>query len=740
MAEQKFVWGIDIGQYGLKAVRLKYAEASKQIVAVAFDYVPHAKILSQPDANPDELIAQALDTFLSRNSVKGDIVAISVPGQTALARFIQLPPVEASKVVEIVKYEARQQIPFALDEVIWDYQPLSGGAETSGFMIDAEVGLFAMKRDQVQQYLNPYLAKRIEVELVQIAPLALYNFVCHDQLGQDPNDPSSIEEEEYTILLDMGTDNTTLLVTNGKKIWNRNVPMGGNHFTRALTKEMKLTFAKAEHLKCNATKAPDPKAVFQALRPVFNDYAAEVQRSIGYFSSVNRNARIKRIIGLGNGFKLAGLQKFLQQNLQLNVDRVDTFPGLVGDAVLNAPLFQENIQSFAVAYGLGLQGLKLTRIHTSLLPPEIKTARLIRAKKPWAVAGAAALLIGLTLSTVGYANGWMKVKEDIWKDGQAASKKVVETKGQYAAKYTEAVAENTALKEKGESLLGMTNGNTLWLEVFKAINECLPRDPVDAPEEDDVTRMNRIRVRSIRASKSVNVGEWYKKLGQTRYGRTSLRKYDQENAPASGTYLFTLQCVHYHDSPDPDAFDQREYLWAKKNFLENLQKWEYHGVPVRKLGIGYATITEANSKLIPYFGKLKNPNAAKALANATTPAPGGFGAAPAVPAAGAPVGRAGPFAGGDREPGAFGGLPPVAAPAGAVPAVAPGGAIPTGMINQTEFTVEFLWTETPEADRKPTDPNEPPPAEAAAAPAPGTTPTTTAAPQASPAAQPAKKQ
>src|SRR5260221_1128973 len=157
MAETRGVWGIDIGLAGLKAVRLVYAEAAKQVLATAFDYVPHPKILSQPDANPDELIAEALDTFLSRNKVQGDGVAIGVPGQTALARFIQLPPVESSKVAEIVKYEAKQQIPFALEDVIWDYQPLSVRMEESGFMLDAEVWLFAMKRRHVQQHLAPFL-------------------------------------------------------------------------------------------------------------------------------------------------------------------------------------------------------------------------------------------------------------------------------------------------------------------------------------------------------------------------------------------------------------------------------------------------------------------------------------------------------------------------------------------------------------------------------------------------------
>ena len=412
MAENQGVWGIEIGQAGLKAIRLRYAEAAEQVLAVAFDYVPHPKILSQPDAVPHELIPQALNKFLERNELKGDKVVISVPGQTALARFIQLPPVPAPKVPEIVKFEARQQIPFALEDVIWDYQVLSVGSEEADFMLDAEVGLFAMKRDQVLEQLNPFTVFKVEVDQIQIAPLGLYNVLYYDQMGLRLDGEEQNREEHY-IILDMGADNTTLVVTNGAKIWIRNVPVGGNHFTRALTKEMKLTFAKAEHLKCNATKSPDPRAVFKALQPVFNDYVSEIQRSIGYFSSVNRSAKIKKLIGVGNGFKLAGLQKFLQQNLtQFEVERLSGYKALVGDNVLNANLFEENLLTFAVPYGLALQGLNLTKIHTSLLPPEIATARKIREKKPWAAAAAAAMLVGVSLSAVGYSRVQDSVSTD----------------------------------------------------------------------------------------------------------------------------------------------------------------------------------------------------------------------------------------------------------------------------------------------------------------------------------------
>src|SRR5580658_495966 len=459
-------WGVDIGQAGLKAIRLQINDATEQVVATAFDYIAHPKILSQPDAIPEELIAQALEKFLKQNDIENDLLAISVPGQSALARFIQLPPVEASKVSEIVKYEARQQIPFALEDVVWDYQTLAKGTEESGFVLEAEVGLFAMKRDQVNNQLRPFTNAQLEVELIQIAPLALYNFLSFDQLGIRLGD-EAVAMDSYTILLDMGADNTTLLVSNGQKIWIRNVPIGGNHFTRALTKEMKLTFAKAEHLKCNATKSPDPRSVFQALRPVFNDYVSEIQRSIGYFSSVNREAKISKVVGLGNGFKLAGLQKFLQQNLQYEVERVDSFAGITTDSFKDAALFEENILSFPVCYGSALQALRQTRIRTSLLPREISTARTIARKKPWAVAAAAVLLASLALSATGFAHVYNSVSDKRFGSAEKMIGDVVKSASDLKRDFQKENSANTAVRRDGATLVGALDRRSQWLELYK---------------------------------------------------------------------------------------------------------------------------------------------------------------------------------------------------------------------------------------------------------------------------------
>ena len=597
MAENRAVWGIDIGQAGLKAIRLRYAEAAGQVLAVAFDYVPHPKLLSQPDAIPEELIQQALEKFLSRNDIGGDAVAISVPGQSALTRFIQLPPVESGKVSEIVKYEARQQIPFALEEVIWDYQVLAGGKEESGYLLGAEVGLFAMKRDQVAQYLRPFKEAKVEIDLIQIAPLALYNVLVYDQLGYRPGRELP-RTDEFTIVLDMGADNTTLLVSNGQKVWIRNVPIGGNNFTRALTKEMKLTFAKAEHLKCNATKSDDPRAVFQALRPVFNDYVSEIQRSIGYFSSVNREAKISKVLGFGNGFKLAGLQKFLQQNLQYPVERAESFKSVVGDNVLSAALFEENVLSFAVPYGLALQLLELTPIHTSLLPPEIVTARKIRRKKPYAVAAAAALLLGMSVSAFGFARVWQSVNEERFGE-EISQADALKSKVQGdESNYNSAVSRYSELIEAQHRLLAPLEARDYWPALYKAINVCVPRDRGDV-EQIPIEERNRLKITSMRVEQVADLSTWFNSP-PVQAQKMTMHPDDRNRAPSGSGFVVTLTGVHYHSN------SRRGFV--KDTLLKNLHEWSVAPdgpeFPVRQLGITHAVlIRDALGRRVPYSPK-----------------------------------------------------------------------------------------------------------------------------------------
>ena len=516
------VWGIDIGQCALKAMRCHRHDDPDKITVEAFDYIEYPKILTQPDANPAELVADALKQFLSRNQVHNDRVAVSVSGQSGLARFIKLPPVEAKKIPDIVRYEARQQIPFDLNDVIWDFQRMGAGTEESGFVLETEIGLFAMKRDAVFRALEPFVKAGIEVDLVQLAPLALYNYVVFDMLQDlpspetyDPDDPP-----ESIVLVSLGTDATDLVVTNGFKVWQRSVPLGGSHFTKALTKEMKLTFAKAEHLKRNATTAQDPKAVFQAMRPVFNDLQTELQRSLGFFTNLDRTAKIGRVVAMGNAFKLPGLRRYLAQSLGFEIERVEAFRGLVGPEVLATPAFKDNILSFGVCYGLCLQALGSAGLRTNLLPKEITRDRLIRRKKPWAVAAAAVIMLACTISYAAHSLQVATVKESRWKlDGKSLeteatsadtrSKDLIGREQAAWAKYNET-------KKKGDHLINNLENRRRWLEFLSAVDKCLPADDSPPPSttdpdalRDQIMRRKQLLVTNLDSQQVDDVGKWF---------------------------------------------------------------------------------------------------------------------------------------------------------------------------------------------------------------------------------------
>ena len=321
----------------------------------------------------------------------------------------------------------------------------------------AEVGLFAMKRDQINRAILPLTVAGIEVDIVQMGPIALYNFITLRPAQGDAGSKDSV------VLLDIGADNTDLIITDGTRIWQRNVPIGGNHFTRALTKELKLTFAKAEHLKRNATKAPDPRPIFTAMRGVFNDFASEVNRSIGFYSSVNRTAKIAKVVGLGNGFKLPGLQKFLQQNLSHEVEKLEAFAKLAGDEVKAAPAVPGQPAVVRRRLRPGRAGAGQERPADEPAAAGDRAGPADPRKKPWALAASALLMLGFSALFISATTGcWprsstpqFKAAVEQAKDGHASGRRVsrpptTTAKGEWTGKFDEGKALSSTRPNRGD--------------------------------------------------------------------------------------------------------------------------------------------------------------------------------------------------------------------------------------------------------------------------------------------------
>ena len=380
MARAKSVWGIDIGQCALKALKLGDVDGKFQVEA--FDVIEHPENLRGPDVDRADVFINALGQFLAKNDVSDSEIAVSVPGQSSFMRFVKLPPVEPKRIPSIVRFEAEQQIPFPIDEVVWRWQTFHDPDSP-----DVEVGIFAMKRMEIAEMLATMAFAELKVDLVQMAPLALYNFMCID--GQ-------LAPDGATLLADVGADKTDRVVADGPRIWTRTIQIGGNNFTEALVRAFKLSFGKAESLKRTAATSKYARQVFQAMRPVFADLVQEIQRSIGYYTSLHRESRFKRVLGMGNGFRLPGLQKFLEQNLSIPVVKIDNFNATTLEPSLSEPKFTESVLSFGVAYGLAIQGLNEAKVATNLLPDEVVRKRLWDRKRSWFGAAAAALLVAMS--------------------------------------------------------------------------------------------------------------------------------------------------------------------------------------------------------------------------------------------------------------------------------------------------------------------------------------------------------
>jgi len=469
MASANGVWGIEIGQCALKAVKLREAEDGK-VELVAFDLIEHAKILSQPDADPEELIRAAIEKFASRNEWQGDRFVIGVPGQQTFARFIKLPPVDAKKIPDIVRFEASQQIPFEMDDVVWDYQVFQNED-----MPDVEVGIFAMRKDLVRKHLDYYTAVGVSPQIIQTVPSALYNF-CRFDARQD------VTEGEATVVIDVGAQNTDLIVVEQNSAWARNIAIGGNNFTEALVKAFKLSFAKAETLKKTAGTSKHARQIFQAMRPVFAELVGEIQRSLGFYGSTRRDVELKSVLACGNAFRLTGLKKYLANNLSIDdVRELTKFEGMVPSATANAPNFTENIMAFGAAYGLALQGLDHGRISANLLPTELARIAMWNRKRPYFAAAAACLGLAAGLPFIKNSMDAAALAGDSTQQAFGQAKSIVDRARQYQSKFGQVSTDSTSKRERIEKLFELHEKRDLVPRILAFVHEALPQpDPAIA--------------------------------------------------------------------------------------------------------------------------------------------------------------------------------------------------------------------------------------------------------------------
>ncbi len=455
MPSSNSAWGIEIGGFALKAVRLERQGDSVNMTEHVF--IPHKKVLSTPDLDADEMTRLSIGQFMSQLPNLADAsVVVSVPGNAAFARFAKLPPVEAKKVPDIVKFEAVQQIPFPIEEVEWDYETFM----TEG-MPEVEVGIFAITKQAVQAKLTLYSELGLNPDGINLSPVAAYNALRFDQgLG---------DAKAGVVILDIGTTSSDVIIAEEGRLWIRTFPLGGHNFTDALITAFKLTYSKAEKLKFEAQTHNYRRQILSAMRPGFADLAQEVQRSIQYYQSLHRDANLTKLIGVGSTFMLPGLRKYLSQQLQMEVARIDEYQKIKPTEGASSE-FTEHATNFATAYGLALQGLGLAKLDVNLVPVSMVRDRLWKEKIKWFGAAAAVLVAGSAITLVRPMMDGKYKSADASRVGEVDN--VIRVANDYKTQF-EQITQETAITAKAQNLAQLLTNRDIWPQIIDDVNSII---------------------------------------------------------------------------------------------------------------------------------------------------------------------------------------------------------------------------------------------------------------------------
>lgn len=345
----------------------------------------------ESDADPSAYIVAALRDVMKERGIRPGPLLMTLSGQVVFPRFVKLPPVARDKIQQMIAYEAEQNVPFPIGEVVWDHQ-LVGDAAGG----EQNVMIVAVKTDNVTSLTDCVLAVGLEPEIVDVAPLALYNCVRF-------NYPDT---KGCTMVLDIGARSTNLVFIEQDRIFSRSIPVAGNAITQELAKSFQLDFKVAEKLKKQHAfvalggvyaLAEDETAdrVSKVVRNVVTRLHAEVNRSINFYRSQQSGSVPNRILLTGGSSVIPHMNTFFHEKLKVEVDYLNPFQTVTVGGRVDPDKAAEDFFELGEVVGLALRRGRRCPIEINLMPPDLVRQKTLRRRIPFFGAAAAALVLVL---------------------------------------------------------------------------------------------------------------------------------------------------------------------------------------------------------------------------------------------------------------------------------------------------------------------------------------------------------
>src|SRR5256714_7683442 len=366
--------GLRLKQYGLKFLGAEGAQESTR----------------------EATIQKALQELLTEKGLKAKTVNVCAPGFHVFSKFVKLPPVDAGKVTQIIQYEAQQNVPFPLEEVVWDYQIL--GSTPGG---ELEVLLVAIKADIVEGLFRVTESAGLHLQLADVSPAALCNAFRYNY-G---------DLEDCTMLLDIGAKTSNLLFFEKGKVFSRSINLGANSITQDFANESKLKFEAAEKLKIDEgfvslggayeePENPNQAAISKIARQFMTRLHIQVNQTVQFYRGQQGGSAPQQLFLSGGAAIMPYTAQFFSEKLNVPVEYFNPFRNVQIDPSLNLEDLAKVAHSLGEVVGLGLRNLAHCPVELNLMPKSSLKRQQFNQRKPYLIASVFCLIL------VVFTYGW----------------------------------------------------------------------------------------------------------------------------------------------------------------------------------------------------------------------------------------------------------------------------------------------------------------------------------------------
>jgi type IV pilus assembly protein PilM len=396
----------------------------------------------------EKVILKALQETLAEKGIKAKDVNVCAPGFHVFSKFVKLPPVDANKVTQIIQYEAQQNVPFPLAEVVWDYQIL--GSAPSG---ELEVLLVAVKSEIVEGLFRVAAEAKLRLQLCDASPAALCNAFRYNY-G---------DLEDCTMLLDIGAKTSNLLFFEQGKVFSRSINLGANAITQDFASEAKLKFEVAEQIKVaegfvslggayEEPESPNQAAIAKIARQFMTKLHIQVNQTMQFYRGQQNGSAPQRVFLSGGAAIMPYTAQFFAEKLNVPVEYFNPFRNVQIDPAVNLEELARVAHSLGEVVGLGLRNLANCPVEMNLMPESTLRWRAFNEKKPYFMA--TIFLLALVAGAIGF----------LFQELAAAKEKESSDLDPQVAAIQSKVDRMSQANKRLQDTLGEANQITTWME------------------------------------------------------------------------------------------------------------------------------------------------------------------------------------------------------------------------------------------------------------------------------------